>query len=151
MDTDDELHALLQQLGVRVAYADLPDDRDGEYCAADRLIRLRPNMPRRLHRSVLAHECAHALRGDAALPAGVAAERQERRADEWAARRLIERASYIRAEQLHGGHVQAIALELEVTVDLVDTYRQLLARGAVDSRSGPRHPSRHHRPSTIGA
>ena len=63
MDTDDELHALLQQLGVRVAYAELPDDRDGEYCAADRLIRLRPNMPRRLHRSVLAHECAHALRG----------------------------------------------------------------------------------------
>lgn len=69
---------------MRIKYADLPEDRDGEYLHRKRLIRLQRGMATRLHNSVLAHECAHALFADVPSPYGRVNAKQERRADEWA-------------------------------------------------------------------
>lgn len=124
--TDDELLDTLDLLGVRLIVTDLPSDRDGEYEHDLRVIRLRPGMARRLHRSVLAHECAHAVHRDVPLRDPHHIERQESRADEWAARALISVDDYARAETIHGGHVQAMAVELDVTVDLVRAFQRTL-------------------------
>ncbi len=64
MHRDARLHDALEALSVRVEYVELPADRDGEYVHRLRLMRLRPGMSARLHRSVLAHETAHAVFGD---------------------------------------------------------------------------------------
>lgn len=128
MATDDELLELMAALRVRVEFCELPSDRDGEYEHANRIIRLRPRMARRLYRSVLAHECAHAVFEDVVVPDARLAERQETRADEWAAQRLISRDAYSAAEALHSGHVEAMAVELDVTVTLVRAFRRILAR-----------------------
>jgi hypothetical protein len=124
--TDDELLDTLDLLGVRVTIVDLPPDRDGEYEHGLRIVRLRPGMARRLHRSVLAHECAHAVYGDVPLRDPHHAERQETRADEWAARTLVSVDDYARAESIHDGHVDAMALELDVTVDLIRAFQRTL-------------------------
>src|SRR5690606_10341567 len=59
------LFDLATELGVQVEYADLTHlDRDGDYDAATRTIRLQSGMLYRLERSVLAHELIHAYRGD---------------------------------------------------------------------------------------
>lgn len=128
MVTDDDLLEALTTLGVSVEVTDLPPDRDGEYEHDARVVRLRPRMARRLHRSVLAHECAHAVFGDVVLDDRRQAERQERRADEWAAQHLITLEDYGWAETLHSGHVEAMAVELDVTVTIVEAYRRVLAR-----------------------
>lgn len=128
MATDDDLLAVLTTLGVSVVVTDLPPDRDGEYEHDARTVRLRPRMARRLHRSVLAHECAHAVYGDVVLDDRRQAERQERRADEWAAQHLITLEDYGWAESLHSGHVEAMAVELDVTVTLVQAFQRVLTR-----------------------
>jgi hypothetical protein len=125
---DDRLFSLAERLGVRVEYADLPPDRDGEYYRDRALIRLQHRMPARLHRSVLAHECAHARYGDAPARVPALGAKQEVRADEWAALQLIDRDDYARAEALHDAHPGAMAVELGVTSDLIDAYRRVLSR-----------------------
>ena len=126
--SDEWIRETLHMLGVRVRYADLPDDRDGEYLHHRRLIQLQRGMSRRLHRSVLAHECAHAVFGDQPSQFGPVSAKQERRADEWAALRLIDLDAYKSAESLHDGHIDGMALELDVTTDIVEAFRRLLVR-----------------------
>lgn len=126
--TDNWIQDTLDALEVRVVDADLPADRDGEYLHRRRLIRLQRGMPHRLRRSVLAHECAHAVFGDEPSRFGPRAAKQERRADEWAALRLIDVDEYKTAERIHTGHIDAIALELDVTADLVEAFQRILVR-----------------------
>lgn len=128
MSADTQIHDALDALGVTVRYADLPDDRDGEYIHRSRVIRLRRGMTARLHRSVLAHECAHAVFEDAPSMFGPVTAKQERRADEWAALRLISPEEYRHAEALCHGHIGAMAVELNVIVDLVEAYQRILTR-----------------------
>lgn len=49
--------------------------------------------------------------------------RQEREADEWAAKFLISTDEYARTEQLYGSHPGVLARELGVTVRLVEAWR----------------------------
>lgn len=135
---DERLFALARGFGVAVEYADLGPDRDGEYLHHRRLIRLQHGMSTRLHRSVLAHECAHARFGDTPTRDPFRHARQERRADEWGATQLIRPLSYRRAERLHGGHRGAIAVELEVTTDLVAAFQRVLARAPHEARAHDR-------------
>lgn len=123
------LYDIARTLGVRIEHADLAHlGRDGDYCAATNTIRLQHGMTRRLARSVLAHELAHAAFGDVPSMFGPVDRKQERRADEWAALRLITREQYRVAESLHGGHAPAMAAELDVITDLVEAYRRILLR-----------------------
>lgn len=125
---DEYLQDLADQAGVRIEYARLREGRDGEYSHASRVIRLRPGMGARLHRSVLAHELAHAAFGHRPSHFGPVHAKQERMAEEWAALRLISPADYRHVEDLHDGHAGAMALELGVMRSIVDAYRGLLAR-----------------------
>lgn len=126
---DQHIHDTLRALGVRVRYVDnMPDDRDGEYLHRKRLIRLRRGMARRLHRSVLTHECAHAVFADSPSAFGPVNAKQERRADEWAALRLIDLDDYKAAEMLHDGHIEAMAIELDVIDDIVAAFQRILFR-----------------------
>lgn len=126
--SDEHIRRTLRELGVSVRYVELPEDRDGEYVHSRRLIRLQHGMARRLHRSVLAHECAHAVFGDEPSMFGPANAKMERRADEWAALRLVDVDAYKFAESIHSGHVDALALELDVTVDIIDAFQRVLTR-----------------------
>lgn len=100
----------------------------GGYDDAARRIRLDPHMSARTARSVLAHELGHAALGHTVTTDPVRRHRQERRADEWAARLLITPAAYAAAEALRGAHRASLAFELGVTIELVAAYQRLLQR-----------------------
>lgn len=125
---DEYLHDLCGQAGVAVEYGRLRDGRDGEYIHAKRLIRLREGMHSRLHRSVLAHELGHAAFGDVPSKFGPVNAKQERRAEEWAALRLINLDDYRHLEAIHNGHPGAIAIDLGVMRSIVVAFQGLLTR-----------------------
>jgi Zn-dependent peptidase ImmA (M78 family) len=125
---DIQLEEMVTALGLRIEYAALPPDRDGEYRPKHRVIRLRRGMPSRLHRSVLAHELAHAVFGDEPTHFGPRHAKQERRADEWAALRLIAHEDYRHAEAVRDGHPGAIAVDLGVVRSIVEAYQRILLR-----------------------
>lgn len=128
-------------LGVTVVFADLTHlGRDGDYNAATNTIRLQEGMSRRLLRSVFAHELCHAVFGDVPSKFGPVNAKQERRADEWAALRLIEPERYREVEHLRDGNVALMAQDLEVIDDIVHAFQRILQRIGdhtyVDARMG---------------
>jgi hypothetical protein len=123
-----ELYEMLDALGVGVEFGELPADRDGEYVHDDRLIRIQHDLLLRRYVSTLAHECCHAVFGDVPSKFGPVNAKQERRADEWAALRLIDPDEYRRQEARHDGHLDAMAIALHVTTDLVEAFRRVLLR-----------------------
>lgn len=125
-------------LGVSVEHTPLAR-RDGEYRHDLKLIRLREGMTLRLERSILAHELGHAVFGDVVSKHGPVNAKQERRADEWAALRLITPQAYAAAEERWHGHVGAIAYDLGVISRLVTTYQGLLTRIGDTVYQQPRH------------
>lgn len=122
------LFETLDALGVTVEYGELGDDRDGDYCHETRHMRVQHDLPYRRYRSTIAHETCHAVFADVPSRFGPVNAKQERRADEWAALRLIGLDDYREAERRHDGHVEAMAIALSVTVELVEAYRALLLR-----------------------
>lgn len=98
----------------------------GGYDPTTRTIRLSPGMSLRTTRSVLAHELGHASLGHVPAPTPAIRAHQERRADEWAATRLITPRAYAEAEEMRGPHLASLAFELEVTIELVTAYQRLL-------------------------
>lgn len=115
-------------LGVTIDYRHMREDRDGQYIHAKKAIHLRPGMHARHHRSVLAHELAHAVFGDVPSKFGPVNAKQERRAEEWAALRLIDHDEYRHIEGAYDGNSAGIALELGVMTSIVTAYQGLLQR-----------------------
>ena len=70
------------------------------------------------------YELGHCVLGHDPAATGWIKDRQERDADQWAARLLISAVEYRAAEHLHGPHPGAIAAELEVTKHLVEVWRE---------------------------
>jgi Zn-dependent peptidase ImmA (M78 family) len=97
-----------------------------------------PGMSKRTTCSVVAHELAHAILGHLPSSDATTRARQERRADEWAARLLITPAAYAEAERARGPYPTSIAFELGVTVELVIAYQRLLCRMGDDTYVDPR-------------
>lgn len=122
------LYDFADALNVEIVYCRLPRDRDGDYDAKTNTIRLRAGMTYRLHRHTLAHELAHAVFGDVPTMFGPVNAKQERRADEWAALRLIDSDDYRAAEEIHGSHPPALAQELNVVTRTVEAYQRVLER-----------------------
>lgn len=86
----------------------------------------------RLHgdyqREVLAHELGHVYYGhDWRRPHDE--ERDERLADEYAARLLISPLEYASAEHVYGPHPGALAEALRVSVEMVRAWRRVARRG----------------------
>jgi len=98
------------------------------YSPEARTIRLTPRMSGRTARSVLAHEIAHHVLGHQPTPYGPLRARQERGANEWAARHLIALNCYIEVERLRDGHVPSMACDLDVAPELVIAYQGILER-----------------------
>ena len=123
----DTLTDFARTLGLTIEYRRI-NGRDGEYSHDLKRIRLRPGMTQRLERSVLAHELAHAVLGDVPSKFGLVNVKQERRADEWAATRLISLDAYREAEMLREAHAPAMAHDLGVITRLVHAYQRVIER-----------------------
>lgn len=121
-----QLLRLADDLGVRVI--EHPGPTLGGFQPLTRTIRLSPGMSRRTTRSVLAHELGHAHLGHQPTWQPSLRAKQERQADEWAARRLLTPAAYAAAEQLRGSHLASLAFELDVTIEIVLAFQRVLRR-----------------------
>lgn len=133
------LYDLATTLGVRIEYADLTAlNRDGDYNHHTRVIRLQEGMLPRLELCVGLHECGHAYYGDERNMFGYMNNRQERRADEYAAHHLIDPNEYRYAEAKYGTHTNWIAQELGVMQWVVDAFEGSLQRIGDDVYIHPR-------------
>ena len=124
MDPD----ALAEALGVTLT--EHAGGEKGRYYGG-RHISLRRGLGPVNRRCALAHELGHLIAGHDPAAAGWIRARQERQADEFAARLLISPIEYALAEQLHGPSLSAIAHELGVTVHLATTWQSLYERQSV--------------------
>lgn len=114
----------------RLRIVESPGPTLGGFDPSTRTIRLSPRLSRRTARSVLAHELAHAELGHVPDAPPVLRERQELRADEWAAALLVTPEAYAQAESLRGAHLASLAFELDVTIEIVRGFQRLLRRRA---------------------
>lgn len=119
----EKLHALADQLGVTVMWR--TRGPKGLWVPGRRVIVLREGMGWRKERSTLAHELGHAVHNDFPTRDPRLHARQENRANEFAVRLLITPEQLAEAEQVVGHHDGALALELGVTVHLIETTRRL--------------------------
>ncbi|MEI3845364.1 MULTISPECIES: ImmA/IrrE family metallo-endopeptidase [unclassified Microbacterium] len=133
------LYDMADALGVAIEYEDLSHlDRDGDYDARTHTIRLQAGMSYRLLRSTLAHELCHAVFGDVPSKFGPVNAKQERRADEWAALRLIDHREYRITEEAREGNVHLMAQDLDVIDDIVVAFQRVLLRVGETVYVGPR-------------
>lgn len=123
-----ELHRLAESMGVQLRRH--TGGPPGWYDHRRRIISTRRGQSIGQYKSVLAHELGHAHHGDTPTGNGHYDQRQERRADEYAARLLISPVEFEAAATWHHGHLPAIADELEVTQHLLRTWTALTERTA---------------------
>ena len=116
-----ELHLLAESMGVQLRRH--TGGPPGWYDHQQRIISTRRGQSIGQYKSVLAHELGHAAHGDTPTGNGHYDQRQERRADEYAARLLISPVEFEAAATWHQGHLSAIADELEVTKHLLRVWK----------------------------
>ena len=126
-DTTMDLNEVAAELGVTIA--EHTGGEKGRWHRARRVVSLRRDLGPVNRRCTLAHELGHAaldheVRGD--LPRWIVV-RQDKDADEWAARLLISEVEYAVAESIHPAP-SAIARELEVTLHLLEVWQRLHER-----------------------
>lgn len=126
--TDIYLADLVDQAGITIEYKRLRDGRDGESNVDRKTIRLRPGMHARLHRCVLAHELGHHALGHGPTRFGPVHAKQERAAEEWGALRLLTLEDYRHVEEIHDGHLGAMALDLGVMRSTLEAFQAVLLR-----------------------
>lgn len=123
--TDPKLEQLAAQLGATIVTHD--GGEKGRYYGRG-IISLRRNLGPKNYRCTLAHELAHHSLGHDPAATGWVHDRQERQANEWAARQLISPTEYQLAEQLYGPHPAHLAAELGVTVKVLKTWTSIYER-----------------------
>lgn len=123
-----ELHLLAESMGVQLRRH--TGGPPGWYDHHRRIISTRRGQSISQYKSVLAHELGHAAHRDTPTGNGHFDQRQERRADEYAANLLINPHDFEAAAIWHQGHLPAIADELEVTKHLLKTWQSLYERTA---------------------
>lgn len=94
----------------------------GYYIHATRTISTRRGMSSRQYRSTLAHELGHAVYGDIPTLNGHYNQRQETRADRFAAHLLITTEAFQDAYAWAQGNLQEVADELEVNQKLLKAW-----------------------------
>lgn len=107
-------------MGLRVVFRDL-GRRHGEVHATG-LVVINDRRPVQAQRITLAHECGHHAHGHDWRERHDRV-RDERQADTYAARLLIDPADYHDAERTVGCHPGALARELGVTERLIEMWR----------------------------
>ncbi|WP_061960622.1 ImmA/IrrE family metallo-endopeptidase [Demequina flava] len=114
-----------EHMGYRVQFRDI--GRASGYLYGGGLIVLNYRRSELTQRVTLAHELGHAHHGHD-WTRDHDRHRDERQADQYAARLLISPVEYAAAEALVGSHAGALARELGVTRRLVELRREDFAR-----------------------
>ena len=127
MVTVEELEEQARNAGIRIAEMPLGDDFMGFYANDKRLIVISSGLSAAQKRSTLAHELVHALNSDDGC-GGRCGAITERRTREKAAMRLIDLVDYQAAEYAYEGDTFLMAQDLEVTTQVLNDYRKIIAR-----------------------
>lgn len=114
------LHAYAESIGVQLVRHDT--GLKGYYCPSTHTISTRRGLSIRAYKSTLAHELAHATYRDVPTGNGHFDQRQEQRADKWAADVLIDPQAFEDAYIWHSGNLGGIADDLEITHHLLDVW-----------------------------
>jgi len=114
--------------GVRIRWADL-GHRAGQYDDDQRIITLNLCLTAAQELSTAAHEWQHAIHRDRGDVPPHVVRAQEARADEGAARMLIDPEEYAAAERLVGSHPGALAAELGVCRWVVEAFQRATDHG----------------------
>ena len=125
--TDPNLEQLAAQLGAAIITHD--GGEKGRYYGHG-IISLRRGLGPKNYRCTLAHELAHHSLGHDPAATGWVHDRQERQANEWAAKLLISPTEYATTETLYRPQLSLIAHELGVTVKVLKTWITLYERNA---------------------
>lgn len=120
MTTFPDLAIMADLLGVTLAKHDSGPPGFYDHCA--RTISTRRGLSASMYRSTLAHELGHAVYGDQPTHHGHFDQKQERRADRFAARLLINPHTFPTDYSWCQGRISELADELEVTQHLVRTF-----------------------------
>ncbi|WP_257202982.1 ImmA/IrrE family metallo-endopeptidase [Corynebacterium cystitidis] len=115
-----ELHAYAETIGVHLTKH--TGGVKGYYLDSSRTISTRRGLSIQAYKSTLAHELGHATHRDRPTGNGHFDQRQEVRADQFAANLLIDSHSFWDAVRWHQGHLPAVADELEVTRHILRVY-----------------------------
>lgn len=123
MDITTDPDYWVQKLGLVILHHQ--GGEKGRHYPGTRIISLRSGLAPIARRCTLMHEIAHYIHGDVPTSDPWLNTRQERRAHEWAAQRLISKEAYEQAEAIVGPHPGALAAELGVTVEYIHTWREM--------------------------
>lgn len=123
MVTVEDLEEQARQAGIRIAEIPLKDGLMGYYAPDKKLIVLSAALSARQKRSALAHELQHALNKDQGCGA-----LEERHAREKTALTLINLADFKAAEYAYEGDTYLMSRDLEVTTQVLNDYRKIIAR-----------------------
>lgn len=115
---------------LNVSSALLPGKMDGLYCQSTNTILIDRRVTYTRKRCILVHELIHWKHGDDTTN-GCHGSRLERRCRKETALLLIDPVEYATAERLYDGNIYQIANELNVTLDIINDYQQLLHDRAV--------------------
>ena len=115
-----DLHDHAHRLGVTLTHHD--KGPPGFYIDSCRTISTRRGMAVWDYKSVLAHELGHAVHHDKRSGHLYFDERQEARANRFAAELLINETDLLYLAPWHGNDLHSLALDLEVTPKLLSIY-----------------------------
>lgn len=123
MTTFPDLARIAENLGVRLTRHN--GGVKGFYNHKARTISTRRGLSAAAYRCTLAHELAHAHYRDQPTGNGHFDQKQEARADRYAAHLLIDSHTFDTAYRWCQGNLQELADELEVTQHMLDVYLTL--------------------------
>lgn len=110
---------------LHVASAWLPGKLDGIYCLATNTVLIDRRITYTRKRCALVHELVHWQHGDDTSN-GCRGGKKERRCRRETAMLLINSAEYALAERMYDGNPYQMAAELNVTVQVVEDYKDWL-------------------------
>lgn len=110
---------------LTVSSALLPGKLDGIYCLATNTVLIDRRITYVRKRCALVHELVHWQHGDDTSN-GCHGSKLEQRCRRETAMLLISPAEYALAERMYDGNPYQIAAELNITVQIIEDYRELL-------------------------
>lgn len=131
--TIDVLERQAEAMGLKVLESDIPGTTCGLYCDRLRTIWLADWLNDRQRLCTLCHELVHAKYRDLGCGTrfGVKCERRARRET---ALTLISLVEFAMAEEVYGENAWMMATELDVTMQVLTDYRQILKDGLFEKR-----------------
>lgn len=131
--TIDVLERQAEHMGSKVLESDIPGTTCGLYCERLNTIWLADWLNDRQRLCTLCHELVHAKYRDLGCGTrfGVKCERRARRET---ALTLISPVEFAMAEEVYGENAWMMATELDVTMQVLTDYRQILKDGLFEKR-----------------